>query len=227
MSHNPTCVLLLLDRGCSVDFVTKVGWIPLHSCCYVGSGNDIIDEFLRKGSGINKRTRDEKATSLILAVQENHVDVTQHLVSRGAKMNLTDMFGRCALHVAVKRDNHRCLQRLLELGADYTIKMNSLENILHYAAQWAGIMSLTILHGSNLQGIDLDDRVGAKTDIQSMDVKGLTALEIAERRRDVSPEWLDMFRKLIEGIRDPRSKTSMAPIIDGEDEFHDALETPN
>ena len=226
-ANDPACVRLLLDHGCEVNYVDLHGWSPLHGCCYAGFDNDIIDELLQKGLDIDRKTGSSAMTPLMYAAQENHVDVVQHLISRGANINDTDSFGQDALHIAIKNNNHKCIQRLLELEADYTTETGSLENILHYAAQWAGLESLSVLHGFDLRSINPDAKVSTTTDIQIMNVKGLTALEIAERRQDVSAEWLNMFRKLVDGIRDPRNKTPVAFDFDEGDEFHDAREHQN
>ena len=226
-SCSSDCVRLLLDHGCETEFVMAYGWTPLHECCSTGYTNDIIDEFLRRGSDINKKTGeilDSAMTPLMIAAHEDHVDVVQHLILRGADVNATDSFGQCALHIAIRNDNHRCIQRLLEHEVDHTAMTNALESVLHYAAQWAGLQSLTVLHNSNLRDVDLDATVGIVSDMHSMDVKGLSALEIAERRQDVSTQWLDMFRKLVDGIRHPESKMLIIPAAESEDMFHEAQE---
>ena len=223
-SQNPACVLLLLDHGCETNFVNVYGWSPLHGCCYAGFEKNIIDEFIRKGADVNIKSGNDVLTPLMYAAEQNRINVVKHLLLRGAEINATDRFGRLALHVAITFDHPGCIQRLVEHGASLTATTNALESVLHYAAQWAGLESLAVLHCSGLHGVDVDARVGAVSDFQIMKVKGLTALEIAERRQDVTSEWLEMFRKLVERIRDPQNKAPLAPVIDEEDEFYDAHE---
>ena len=58
-----------------------------------------------------------------------------------------------------------------------------------------------------------------------MNVVGLTALEIAEQRNDVTPEWLVMFKEILHNIDLPDDLVC-PNIVDGEvDEFQDAPES--
>ena len=223
-SRSRASVRLLLDHGCETNYVNVHGWLSLHGCCYAGFDNDIIDIFLEKGLNINQKTWDSGDTPLFLTVQEGHVQVSEHLISRGADVNATNNIGECALHIAIIYNHTKLIQLLLEHKADHTIRTNSLEDILHYAAQFARLESLAVLLRFDLDGINHNDKVATASDSQSMKVKGLTALEIAERRQDVSTEWLDMFRKLVQKIRDPKSTTRVNPVLDEEDAFHDAQE---
>ena len=223
-SKNQAAIQLLLDSGCEANYLDGQGWLPLHVCCCLGFETGVIDTLLRKGLDINQGTRDSEDTPLMLAVQEDHVHVVKHLITRNAAVNAANYLGQCAIHIAIACDHAESLQVLLQHRVDHILKTKSLEDILHYAAQFAGLDVLRLLYRFDLHGIDPDDRVGATSDAQSMKVKGLTALEIAERRQDVPTEWLDVFRKLVEGIRYPASRTSLMPAEDVDDEFYDARE---
>ena len=87
--------------------------------------------------------------------------------------------------------------------------------MLHHAAQYGDLKTLEILCSANLSGLEIEDRA-----------KGYTALEMADRRRPVPPEWMPKFQELINSVvrsnQNTHANTASAP-SDVED-FEDVLE---
>ncbi|KAL9116731.1 MAG: hypothetical protein Q9187_006741 [Circinaria calcarea] len=222
---NHTCINMLLNTGCIVDYMDAQGWLPLHHSCYYGSSVDIMKALLGDGIYINSQVRYTESTPLMLAAQENHIHIMKHLISRGANMNAANVDGECSLHVAISRNRLEVLRLLLQLKANHLLRTKAGESLLHYAAQFGSIECLEILCMFSLEGIDPEERITGTSPTQtSPKVKGLTALEIAEQRTYVTTEWLTMFRKLVHGIRFQESKSPELPITETE-MFQDALES--
>lgn len=63
----------------------------------------------------------QNQTDLILAVQNQDLDEVQRLLSSGAVVNSTDMYGQTALHWAAKEKSLEIVEALLAAGADPTL----------------------------------------------------------------------------------------------------------
>ena len=223
-TKNQTCIRLLLDAGSDIHQRNPLGWLPLHMCCYYGSDIDIVEAFLRGGGDIDDRVSSTHSTPLLLAAQENHIHIVKYLISRGANLNATDHDGECSLHLALSYNRPQVLRFLLQHKASHCLKSKADESLLHYAAQFGNVECLEVLNAFRLDGIDPEDRITGASPNQRFKVKGLTALEIAEQRKDVTPEWRAMFRKLVHGIRFPESKSPELSTAEETEEFEDALE---
>ena len=221
---NKSCIRLLLNSGCEICHRDPQGFLPFHLCCYYGSDVDIVETLLRGGIDVNDRISSSRSTPLTLAVQENHLHIVKYLMSQGANPNATNIDRECSLHVATSSNHPEALHLLLQHKANHRLKTKAGESLIHYAAQYGSIECLETLHMFSLEGIDPEDRIIGTSPNQKLKVKGLTALEIAEQRTDVTPEWRAMFRKLVHGIRFPESKNQQLPTTDEIEEFEDALE---
>ncbi|KAL9118605.1 MAG: hypothetical protein Q9187_004848 [Circinaria calcarea] len=224
-TRNQTCIRLLLDAGSEIHYRDPQGWASLHLSCYYGSDIDIVEALLRGVGDIDDRLSSGYNTSLMLAAQGNHIHIVKYLISRGAKLNATDIDGESSLHVALSGNCLEVLRFLLQHKASHCLKTKAGEGLLHYAAQFGNVESLKVLNAFCLDGIDPEDRITGVSPQQIFKVKGLTALEIAEQRTDVTPEWRAMFRKLVHGIRFPESKGPELSTVEETEEFEDALES--
>ncbi|KAF4311075.1 hypothetical protein GTA08_BOTSDO13383 [Botryosphaeria dothidea] len=77
---------------------------------------------------------------------------------RGIHIDARDSQGYTALANTVYYNHHSVLEVFLKLGADYTIRTNRNETVLHIAARRGDTRTLAILAGHKLPGIDLDAR---------------------------------------------------------------------
>ena len=222
--QDPSCVKLLMSHFCEIN-ERSYGWLPLHTCSYYGCDVEILGIMLQRGVDINTPITSTKSTALMMATQENNIKVYKYLVSHNADLNMVNRDGESALHFAIHFNSKEILRLLLLNQADIHLKTNAGETLLHCAAQFGDLECLKVLHAFDLSGINTADKVTGSSPLHVMkDLKGLTALQIAEKRRDVSPEWLEIFRKLIRGVELPESKTPLSSPPGEVEEFEDALE---
>lgn len=107
---------------------------------------------------------------------------------RGIHIDARDSQGYTALANTVYYNHHSVLEVFLKLGADYTIRTNRNETILHIAARRGDTRTLAILAGHKLPGIDLDARTTTGRE---------TALKTFERLKGCkSPDEIRTFYHL-------------------------------
>ena len=137
-----------------------------------------------------------------------------------------DYFNRSPLHSAIQFRSSDALQLLLQHNADYTIKTKAGESLLHYAAHHGDLRTLETLRLFDLREINVQDRVASFSIHQKVKgLVGLTALQIAEQRQDVTPEWMNMFRQLVRDVKFPETRLGAHGLNDDcAHSFEDALE---
>ena len=153
---------------------------------------------------------------MILAAQEDYRDIGELLIARGANLNAVTDNGEAALCRAVSFNFHKMIHLLFHHHSDHCAKTPLGETILHSAGQYGDLECLKALRTNHLSGIDVEAQA-----------KSLTALQMAERRRDVPPEWLPNFRELIDSVSQSNATDSGEPESDDIGEFEDALESQN
>ncbi|KAF7727215.1 Palmitoyltransferase zdhhc13 [Apophysomyces ossiformis] len=102
-------------------------------------------------------------TALHYAAAGNHVDCISYLLDRGAPIDpIGDEWKSTPLHWAVRSGSIAAMHRLLQAGADPTLKDGQGSNVLHMAAQCNDVFVILYLI---LYGLDLDpsDEVGGYT----------------------------------------------------------------
>ena len=230
-SKHDSCTRLLIERGHDVNYQDLRGWSPLIWCCYCGASVDVVEQLIIKGVDIEAPGKNGETAMHIASSQKNQNQIVRCLISHGANLNRIDNDGACPLFYAIQASGFQALQSLLQYNADYTLKSKAGETLLHFAAQHADIGSLAILCSFDLSRINVQvqDRVtGVSSTQTTKDFIGLTALEIAKRRTDVTPEWLDTFRQLIHEIEFPASSGASSftnhTVVETEDFYEDALE---
>ena len=223
--NNPAVIRLILSRDCDMARDPQ-GWLPLHNYAFHGPSLEIFEMILARTMDVNSITSDGGSTAYMIAVQEGHHHFSEHLIDRGADIDKVNTDGESALHVAIQYNRPKLLDLILKKHANHVLKTKAGENILHYAAQFGDLNSLQILYAHDLSSLNIEDRVTGPSYRQRFkNMKNMDALDIANLRDDVSPEWHAMFRKLVNGIKYPESKLAETTSNDVDiDEFHDALE---
>ena len=227
-TRDQNCLRLILSHGCDLN-CRSGGWLPLHLCSYYGVDLDVFQAILnsRTAAHIDSVTIPEGSTALMLATHENKDQICDFLISRGADPRIINTDGESIMHIAIYKRNHKKIRFLSQCHVDH-MRTHAGETLLHHAAQWSDLETLELLHDSwSLGQIKTDERITGFSPTQRLkNLTGLTALQIAERRVDVSPEWLAMFRKLVHGVDFQESKIQMTEEARaGEiEEFHDAIE---
>ena len=93
------------------------------------------------------RTTEEGKTPLMYAIEDDDfpVELYKLLITSPSDVNIQDEDGQTALHYMAKTDYPKCIEDLLELGADPFITDNKGNNVLHTLAGNKEMLSLDIL----------------------------------------------------------------------------------
>ena len=224
-AHDPTCVKLLLAYGAKVDQRDNWKQTALLSAMYYSDPVSFALPLLKAGALVN--VRDSRGhCPLFEAVRCNHVGAVKLLLNRGADVDCANDAGFTSLHQAVRYNCHEALTALLEVDLDYAVRDCKKRTVLHWAAEFADLETISILHHGWLQGLSADDKCE----------NGLPAIDIAEKRRDeekkrgyntVDSQWITAFSDLLEslmGFTTPKSALSYTGSLSSEDSFADALQ---
>ena len=208
---------LLISFDADVDKMAPNGGKPLDAA------TDIVEHLIDNGAIIDARNGNG-STPFHLASQAGKAHLIRHLLSKGANPNPADAMGVTPLHLAIGANRSHVVNLMLRHGADVTLQTCAGETVLHYAAHLAHAECLCVLALFDLAAVSAGSRVSAGSQMQQSDLRGLTALEIAGRRKDVGPEWLPLFQKLVCDIRFSWYKSSREDRVEFAERFEDALE---
>ena len=229
-SGHQACTRIILEAGCSFNDRDTWGWLPIHLCSHYGSDADIVGTMLHRGADIDARITSSGGTPLLVATQENHTHLVEYLINQGADLNASGSDGETPLHVALMFNHVEALRLLLRSKASRHARTKAGATLLHHAAQFGSLECLKTLRAFNLTGVDPEAKITGLSPTQALHgIKSLAALQVAEKRTDVSPEWLNMFRRLLRGVESPDSihLTSTPRLMTeafGNDTFEDAVE---
>ena len=192
MSHNASCVQMILEKGNDVNYRDADGYAPLHHSCRYTFDIQNVKALLDRGADKNATTA-LGHSPLMIAAFNRRTDIARLLLDSQVDLNIQGKDGGSALHHAIMVGAHDVVNYLLKNRADHRIKTNANETLLHFVAQRNGDRQMIrILELFNLEGINVE----AKSRPQE-----LTALQIAERDLDCDSCWLEHFRVLILNIR--------------------------
>nr|XP_020492849.1 ankyrin repeat, SAM and basic leucine zipper domain-containing protein 1 isoform X1 [Labrus bergylta] len=115
---------LLLDRGASANF-SKDHWTVLMASCTASASEDklarCVELLLSRNADPNLVNRSQM-TCLMLAARDGYSKIINLLVSHGAKINFQDHNGYTALSFGVQYGREEAVLKLLQLGADKTLR---------------------------------------------------------------------------------------------------------
>jgi len=95
---------------------------------FAGAGEvDRVRALLEKGADPNEADAEMKTTALHLAADRGNLELTQMLISAGAKVNAQDINGDTPLHNACLCGHKDVISLLLHNGADKSIQNSSNE----------------------------------------------------------------------------------------------------
>jgi ankyrin repeat protein len=112
----------------------------------IGGINDTM-KLIESGIDIDTKYTDFQETILITAARCGRMDTVQYLVTKGANLNLTDIFGYTPLHEAAYRGHDDIAKYLLNHGAD-----KSIVNRYHQTASF-----LAACHGRHVMAKYIED----------------------------------------------------------------------
>jgi uncharacterized protein len=106
----------LIKRGAQVMARNNRGMTPLHAASYGGSLR-VVRLLVDAGAAVNDADDKFKVTPLIVAAEEDHVDVVQFLIDHGANLEQQERHGYTALTRAGFKERRDTIALLLKSGA--------------------------------------------------------------------------------------------------------------
>ena len=107
---------LLIGRGADVMARNAGGFTSLHAAAYSGS-EAIARLLLEHGAVLEDKANISGATPLLLAAEENHVEVAELLIARGADLSIPDRDGFTPLSQAWAKKRTEMVRFLKQHGA--------------------------------------------------------------------------------------------------------------
>ena len=220
-AHDATCAKLLLAHGAKVDQTDNWDQTCLLSAMFYPNPVAFARPLLEAGANVN--TSESLGQSpLTEAVRENHPEAVRMLLAYGAEVDHVNHAGCTALHLGVHYNSHESLKVLFDnADIDHSIRDKRNRTVMHWAAEFADLTTLSLLKHERLHGLDPKDE----------DDSRLTAIDIAKRRSDeetsrgsgynvVNSEWLATFSGLLESLmsfKTPKSVLSYTGSVVSED----------
>ncbi|KAI9870358.1 MAG: hypothetical protein M1830_004341 [Pleopsidium flavum] len=182
-----TCIELLLRAGAEVNYQGAAQMTALHIAAAKHDNVGIIRLLLQHGADINLKAR-LRVSALWFACTHGHLHTTKYLVEHGADVHQLYPSGEGVFHAACWGNNPEIVRFFLK-NVNYCHTTRLFGTPLHGAARFLSIEIVKVLTEARLEGIDTEERF-----------KGYTALEHAQRRKNVPPEWLEAFMDLLRSV---------------------------
>uniref|UniRef100_A0A6B2LIB1 Uncharacterized protein n=1 Tax=Arcella intermedia TaxID=1963864 RepID=A0A6B2LIB1_9EUKA len=115
--------LFLLKNGAKVDERDGMGWYPIH-CAALGTHCEVVDLLVDKGHDVNALNSDMNSAIHYLVRTEYSSKLKKtldHLLQRGANINITNANGDTPLHLVVEKNQLEMASYLLKKGSSLTI----------------------------------------------------------------------------------------------------------
>lgn len=208
----PEAAQALIKDGAKTDFMTKLGYSPLILASSQGC-TEIVRLLLEAKVEVHRQDNKQRYNALLKAVEYNHIDIVELLLSRGAKVNYSNTFGVTPLMVAAQKGHQAIVELLLSKKADVNAKTLIDYTPLFYALEFnqPEIAILLLDAGANAQDADkykksalMSAAGGGYTnlvqlliekgaDVNAKTDKGETALAVANKKK-----YTDIVTFLIE-----------------------------
>jgi len=185
----------LLLHGADVNFKGEADMTPLFFAAAEHDGNSCVDVLLEYGADINAQDN-ERRTPLLAATQAGMLETSRKLLEHGAEIDHRAEDGWTSLASCIFWNMHDSILLLPEWDADYTIKTDDGESVLHIAAQFSDLDTLELLRDAGMGGLD----PGA------LNESGKSAAEVAEARAE-DEAWYTAFQSMIESVRQTPERT--------------------
>jgi len=93
---------------------------------------EVVQEYIEVEKGDVNNIDKYGYTLLILAADNNRIDVVKYLIGKGADINYQDIYNRTALNYATLRENNDIVRFLIEANANWNLKDNLGNDFLTY-----------------------------------------------------------------------------------------------
>ena len=212
-ANSSECMRLLLLNDAHVDAKSYHGRTALSHVASKKENPSFLETLV--GFKADIETEDDEGWRPLHWAAHKDCPVTlSQLLDKGADIHATDMRNRTALHLSVLRNCHKAITVLIEKDACGKSGKSELgHTVLHIAARYGDIETLTLLESAALGHIDIDERNN----------DGFTAMSDAEWRKDENEQWADLslqprdedppkwyaaFETLVDSIRKNQRKSS-------------------
>ncbi len=111
----------LLQHGADIHLDNKYGYTPLMQAA-MRNDPKMVSMLLDKGAKIDQKNFYTELTPLMMAVDNGSMELVELLIARKANLNLQDDRGRSALMHASAARQPKIAERLIQAGADTTLK---------------------------------------------------------------------------------------------------------
>ncbi|XP_046347336.2 ankyrin-2-like [Haliotis rufescens] len=142
--NNASGTRKLLERGAHPSLQDHLGMTPLHNAVLSNSFDCI--QLLLQYKGVQWITDTKMRTALHYAfMQRNNTCVQPLLNEEGLDVNLQDVDGCTALHIAAEYGRSDNVKSLLDRGADPCLQDNKGKTALHTACEWGNRETVELL----------------------------------------------------------------------------------
>uniref|UniRef100_A0A915PWB9 Protein kinase domain-containing protein n=2 Tax=Spirurina TaxID=6274 RepID=A0A915PWB9_9BILA len=157
-SHKPNVPIIMED---------VFGWVREGNTFQVRVWLDDTEHDLNIGLFMNFFSDDHAFSLLHWASKEGHVAIAELLLSRGARVNATNMGDDTSLHLAAAHGNREIVVKLLNRKADVNVANEHGMTPLHYACFWGYVQIC-------------EDLIRSGALISSCNKKGQTPLDVCQ-----------------------------------------------
>ncbi|KAL4874895.1 ankyrin repeat-containing domain protein [Aspergillus karnatakaensis] len=135
--QNPDCLavvqqLLAAGAGTTINYINNLNHSALH-CAAFGGNVAVMTELINAGANVNLYQNISRITPLRSAVCAGHLPAVQLLVSRGADVNIAEIYGWTPLMAAAEGQKLSILNFLLQSGANPDARKHDGKTALHIA----------------------------------------------------------------------------------------------
>lgn len=181
-SGNHECPSLLLQHGAQVEIGDGEGLTPLFLAAGFNDGNKCVKVLLEHGADINAGAP-EGYTPLMAAMTNGMLNNSEVLLAYDPDIESRDDEGWTALSSSLFWNMHESIQLLVLHGASPETVTDEGDTLLHVAARYGDLDTLRILM-----------TVPMSMQSDAVNTFGETALDVAKRHDNVTPEWHKVFK---------------------------------
>ena len=218
------CITALLHYNADATYNNSRNESPVHYSLFYADDPHYLQPLLDAGADVNGRDY-HGDTPLITATYRapasppvpafGAINCVDYLIKRGANTELASAEGNTPLLNAIIHSNVGALLTLLHAGANYRVRNDAGDSVLHLAARHGDLATLRILMDAALQDLDLD----------ALNNDGYTAKEVVRHRVKSVEGFAAAFNQLLLSIAAEIIPDSMvASTIITVSSYEDAIE---
>lgn len=182
--RNIECCKILLDYGAKIDDKNRFGWTAIHQICRNNGSLALLKMLHKAGADINAIDYSGE-TPLANAVYRRYTHLAKYLIDNGADLEIANSSLDAPIQFAIMSNAHEILTKLIDHGVNLTKTNIQNKTILHHAAQYADMKTLSILKHADVHDIS----------ISTLDMRDMSALDYLKDNHN--REFQDSFEDLL------------------------------